>query len=488
MAFFLDTQETTQRFRSQIAEFSSLLDTNHIPHGTPEDLFEFARVLENSNQFRNDLSALVKSVVKKESGELLLTDMMSIIATSVGGPSVTDTRADITNPTNILMEFLLGTGCWKQFGSPPPPSPRSAAAPLRPPVRTEEPPPIQMAGDAPRSRANLRDVSSELRQTLTRLEISTLQVKQHLDSIEQQIGKIEPPPDALPPERPLPPSSLHRTVDTAADEVAPSPAGAIPLFETGSSARGRAMFSQPDPVEEENDFSSPTFAYGSERRKNFVPAVVFLILLAVGAAAFYFVHTGKAQAFWKEGISRFGTVRAPSGNAPAPVSHESGAASSTNPAPASASTGTSTGSAPSGASATVPETGSNKASTPSTPTDNSHNGASANTQPVPDKSQLKYVQSKVMEGRLLSAPRPEYPPFARTNHIQGLVTLQATISKAGSVEALHATRGPQPLRGAAVDAVRNWRYRPYTINGQPVEVATTVYVRFSLSPPPAMAR
>jgi protein TonB len=88
-----------------------------------------------------------------------------------------------------------------------------------------------------------------------------------------------------------------------------------------------------------------------------------------------------------------------------------------------------------------------------------------------------------MEGNLLSAPRPEYPASARTAHIEGTVTLEATISRSGSVKTLHAIKGPRLLRSAAIDAVRDWRYKPYSVDGRTVEVATTVYVDFSLKQP-----
>ena len=91
-----------------------------------------------------------------------------------------------------------------------------------------------------------------------------------------------------------------------------------------------------------------------------------------------------------------------------------------------------------------------------------------------------------MEGRLLSAPRPQYPSQARLDHVEGQVALQATISKTGSVETLHVINGPRPLRAAAVDGVRNWRYTPYSVDGKAVKVATTVYVDFNLRPPPAI--
>ncbi len=116
MSIFLDTQETSQRFGQHVSEFRSILDTNHIPYGSPEDIFKFASVLKNSKQFRHDLSAMVWSVVKREGDEMMLTDMMSVIATSAGGPSFEETHYNTTEPNNILMEFLLGTGCWRHFG------------------------------------------------------------------------------------------------------------------------------------------------------------------------------------------------------------------------------------------------------------------------------------------------------------------------------------------------------------------------------------
>jgi protein TonB len=60
------------------------------------------------------------------------------------------------------------------------------------------------------------------------------------------------------------------------------------------------------------------------------------------------------------------------------------------------------------------------------------------------------------------------------------VVLQATISKTGSIENLHVISGPAMLQQAALDAVRSWRYKPYLLNGEPVEVDTTVNVIFTL--------
>jgi len=88
------------------------------------------------------------------------------------------------------------------------------------------------------------------------------------------------------------------------------------------------------------------------------------------------------------------------------------------------------------------------------------------------------VSSGVMANNLISAPMPVYPSFARMTHVQGEVILQTVISPDGSVSAVRVVSGPRLLRGAAVGAVRRWRYRPYVVEGRPVDVSTIVTLSF----------
>jgi periplasmic protein TonB len=74
------------------------------------------------------------------------------------------------------------------------------------------------------------------------------------------------------------------------------------------------------------------------------------------------------------------------------------------------------------------------------------------------------VPSGVMAGILLAKTLPQYPAIAKAAHIQGIVVLQATISKSGSIQNLRVISGPPMLLQAAMDAVRSWRYKPYLIN------------------------
>jgi protein TonB len=88
------------------------------------------------------------------------------------------------------------------------------------------------------------------------------------------------------------------------------------------------------------------------------------------------------------------------------------------------------------------------------------------------------VSAGVLQGMLLSPIRPVYPQMARTAHVEGSVVLDATISKKGTVENVHAVSGPMILREAAIEAIQQARYQPYRLNEEPIEVETTITIAF----------
>lgn len=90
------------------------------------------------------------------------------------------------------------------------------------------------------------------------------------------------------------------------------------------------------------------------------------------------------------------------------------------------------------------------------------------------------VSSGVTQGMVIRRVEPTYPQIARTARVQGIVILQAVIGKDGTIQNLHVVSGHPLLTAAAMDAVKQWRYKPYILNGDPVEVDTTVEVRFNL--------
>ena len=87
----------------------------------------------------------------------------------------------------------------------------------------------------------------------------------------------------------------------------------------------------------------------------------------------------------------------------------------------------------------------------------------------------------MMDGALISRSDPIYPEIAKAAHVQGAVVLHAVISKTGDVENLSVISGSPMLTASAIEAVKQWKYKPYLLNGQPTEVETTINVNYTLA-------
>jgi protein TonB len=101
--------------------------------------------------------------------------------------------------------------------------------------------------------------------------------------------------------------------------------------------------------------------------------------------------------------------------------------------------------------------------------------------PKPAAPQRIRVGGNVQKALLVHQPKPVYPPLARQARISGTVKLNAIISKDGAIEQLTVVSGHPLLIPAALEAVKQWRYKPTLLNGEPVEVITQIDVNFTLS-------
>jgi protein TonB len=99
--------------------------------------------------------------------------------------------------------------------------------------------------------------------------------------------------------------------------------------------------------------------------------------------------------------------------------------------------------------------------------------------PAPTVHRVRVSQG-VTKGMVVYRIEPTYPPLARQARIQGVVVLTAMIDRDGNIQNLQLVSGHPMLAPAAIDAVKHWRYKPFLLNGQPLEVETTVTVRFQL--------
>ena len=86
----------------------------------------------------------------------------------------------------------------------------------------------------------------------------------------------------------------------------------------------------------------------------------------------------------------------------------------------------------------------------------------------------------MLQGSLVRRVEPVYPPIARTARVEGPVVLEAIISKEGTMKNLRLISGHPLLVPAAIEAVSQWRYKPYLLNGEAIEVETQITVNFIL--------
>jgi len=105
--------------------------------------------------------------------------------------------------------------------------------------------------------------------------------------------------------------------------------------------------------------------------------------------------------------------------------------------------------------------------------------AQAQTDPAERPKKLR-ISSGVAEGLKTYTVNPKYPKEAREKGIQGDVILQATIDTKGNITNLNAVQGDPILVEASIEAVKQWRYKPYVLNGEPVEVETTIKIQFHM--------
>lgn len=104
---------------------------------------------------------------------------------------------------------------------------------------------------------------------------------------------------------------------------------------------------------------------------------------------------------------------------------------------------------------------------------------SSPTGPQPVLQKVNISQG-VSQGLLMKKVQPVYPRSAMTMHVEGVVELAATISKTGDIASVKVLKGDSQLTRAAVDAVKQWKYKPYLLNGEPVEITTQVTISFKL--------
>jgi TonB family protein len=499
MTFFSDTQETVSVFGGYIEEFQHVLRENQVNFGTPSDFLPFARSLNRETPLREDLAVLVQSVMEREKN-ISLRKILSIIVIASGGPDLTSSGNDISQPVNLLSDFLISVGGCSTTSPQHLDSPCSelidretqqtdSLTQSSDETHSEQPDEtgntIQLeAIDRNPTQKPLPDssrVEDPYAESLTRLELNSLQVKHYLDSIDQRISRMEPRLESLPafaiPAASSQPKEAHDgkfSAAIASENLPPQlPDEPLPLEIPPAQANIPPQVLQH--IETTPQQPPPARRLRFPTAAGLAAAMLLLILYWIFGHASSYTEIHPANPAFADNINTAPPPHAPNTaeatsappeSVPPPqqqsaasvIEEASTPSSATKP---SATVAGATGSTPS--SATAPST---------------HLYSISSSRPGSDRRIS--VSSGVMAANVISAPEPTYPKIASLTHMQGDVVMQAIISKDGTIENLHVLKGHRLLRGAATSAVRTWRYRPYLVNGRPVEVATIVKVGFTL--------
>lgn len=265
MGFFADTQKTATLFGKYITEFEKLYSANGISFGSPEDFFRLPPKLARDESFRDEFTALARSVQKREEERLPLTQMLSIVARATGGEGIEKTGEESTIPASLLVVFLAGLGGWSETDS----APEAKNTPTTNGAGTQS----LSNPDDDQAAANLEqrltagpeeDIGilattlfggpAQVKEALGRLEMNTLQMKMHLDSIDSRMERIEPHLDELKSQTPAPSEPVQQpepqqTVPAPSMKPWPRPEEEAPRPEWTASAP--AM--RPWPAEKEED-------------------------------------------------------------------------------------------------------------------------------------------------------------------------------------------------------------------------------------------
>ena len=557
MDFFSDPQATRSRFGDVIDDLHDVFRCHGVDFGSPDDFFAFSRTMKYHSELRSDVMRVVKFVMDSETNVSFRT-ILTILAVGSGGLEVATSGYEMKVPVSLIIESLVGAGDCSPLNVEQPESsstqpianeaveavalersssggeePAGGAAMER--VLVEEPASMSSIGSTIDQNPFMgRSDSNALAESLSRIELNSVQLKIYLDSIEQRISRMEPRLENVPPvpvSGPPAPRDQEGAIFSAvvASATVP-PAGG-----------GELAYHDPPRIElaeyEEMATKSPAvprqlwrdFAHSDVlKRRRALPILVGLAILLLAASIFWRVRRDSGyvvvrpvnalvQAPDAAGVSSRARPGVPgvgdpstgtAGGSKAAIARDSSVAvvekaQSVNSAPvdSDASHGGNPGqqgrrladvdlpspkkparvamrSSFSSSPAGDQETAATMTDT-SADTDPPDRTTKLNSEPVSDRP--VNVSSGVMAANLLSGPKPSYPALASLTHIRGDVVMLAVISKDGSVKDLHVIKGHRLLRGAAKNAVRNWRYRPYTINGVPVDVSTLVNVDFSLS-------
>jgi len=506
MASYANTLSKVGESDPYIKKFRSLFEMHHVGFGTPEDFSGFMQKLAQNRHFAMDFWALTGSLSKREGGELSVEQMLDVIGEAVIGGEIPVHDDGIRTLAEELSALLSGVDLYspsrisdeEEAVAPPPPVSSLSHAVAQAKAANDDAKPASEEGPkkpvgaatssaeaaenvTSQSASSIADVQSQLDEALMRLELKELELKEHLEHLDKKMSRLEPRVEEL-------------TSKVYSEPVRPA---------ARKPAENSRLVLEPKEetlADTHNDAFGSTPLAGYSHRSGGNVAVIIVILAAVILGAVVVQQTYGSSVWLKAGTvlrERFDALREkmsgtkPGRDATTTTTSNPGTVSEQIPADPQTSA-VSPSSPPPQVSDQPPAQASPSAVVSSHDADAKprlsrklahtaeNDSTDRGTQNVAEEANAVRVAPAVMEANLLASRVPAYPETAKEDRIEGPVVVQAIISKDGFVDRVHVIEGNPRLRSAATEAISKWRYKPYLLNGHPVEVATTITVDFSL--------
>jgi TonB family protein len=542
MSAYANSLQKPERFDTYVRKFRSICMMHGVKMGSRGELSAFLPKLVEDRHLAMDFWAFVGKASNREGGELSDDQMLGVVVEGITEDEISEIDGGAKRTVDDLRAMLAGVDIQgpQQGHVEMAPFPRSEAGPLRDErqlrahadesaarpsdsptpftageagslrnedqrwthaeelsTRHEPLTPEKLNGDAHPAASLPATPPPQLDEALLRLELTKL-VQQYFDNIDKRISKLEPQADGTES------TGTWATAVTRGSLEEPISAEELEELRLRRMGKTRLVLEPaPSPVEgslsaSKNDnipmhvplehYSSPA-GYGKA-------SLLLLMILLIGAAfAIYRDPTvfQKGVAFAVTQLHSIGAMMSPDRSAPPSTSsgeppsakREQSQSVAAQPAfegtstPPPVNTPDRTASVRSQAADNGPDASSSRSTTTnraSVPTDQAPPDGISSV----EAAGAVNVNPAVMDENLIVQRVPAYPEVAKQHGVEGDVVMQALISKEGTVKRVHVIEGDSRLRSAAEEAVYKWRYRPYVLHGQPVEVATTVTVNFDL--------
>jgi TonB family protein len=527
-----------ERFDLYVGKLRSLFDMHGIGIGSPDNLPTLLQRLEEDRRFSMEFWGLVGKLSSREGGELSDEQTLTVVVAGVTGDeslNVADTR--LRHSLDQLRALLSGVDLHQEPLTPTRAIAAMQQANFRTPRSSLEPSFVSQESPS-HSTTQPGALQTQLEQTIQRLEQVNQQLVQSLSYLDERFRRLEShfelssrPPIAAEnvaphaPERspepapdktqPLPPSnpetsSVPLPADPPIVAIEEEPVlDTVPIAETApiappvvkprqdtpelihkaEAAKPRLVLepvpapdSAPFPPQTSKPHDGPLFEYASSSSESTgsgkkAAAGLALVLLLAGSGFAWFRYGTQIRQKATDLIH--GSHPAETPPAPTPQQSDETTPADTGNQPAQPAARAEQTAAPPAADASTPQPAPEQPhvapppapqhTTATTPPDTS------NSWPA---SAVK-VPPAVMEKNLLVSRVPAYPEAAKASRVQGSVIVQALITKTGAVSRLRVVQGDTRLRTAALDAIYRQRYRPYLVNGVPVDVVTTISMSFT---------